>query len=173
MDQSNITHSFSWNSLLGYSVILFLLINFCYLTMGLLAPIAFRLYGTRLTEKFGLIYSPRSDKKAFGEADVNRIRSSPVVKATKISVYDVIAGLYLAVAILHFCIVWYGLRLGFSWSLWALAMADLAIPVYQYLAARNFSVNITPLNLSDFFPYVLVPALILPVALILGWLGLR
>ena len=173
MDHTNISHPFSWNSLLGYSVILFLLINFCYVTMGLLAPIAFRLYGSQLTEKFGLVYSPRADKIAFGESNVNNIRNSKAVSTIKLSVYDVISGLYVAVAVLHFFIVWYGLRMGFSWSLWALTFADLAIPAYQYLAARNFSVNITPLHLSDFFPYVMVPALILPVAFILGWLGLK
>ena len=173
MEQVNVTAPFNWNSFLGYSVILFLLINLCYIVMGLLAPVAFRIYGTQLTEKFGLIYSPRTDAIAFGESEVGRIKSLPVVKVTKVSVYDVISGLYLAVAVLHLCIVWYGLRMGLSWSLWALTFADLAIFGYQLMAARNFSFNITPLNLSDMFPYVLIPGLILPVATILGWIGLR
>ena len=143
-----------------------------YLIVGVLTPIFFRLYGFELTEKFGLIFSPRTDVQAFGNS-IERIKKDHVVMMTKISVYDMISGLYLAVAILHFCIVWFGLRQGNAWSLWSLTLSNVAIILFFLIAARNFSANVTPLRFSDLAPYALLPAFILPFAVFLGWIGLR
>jgi hypothetical protein len=79
----------------------------------------------------------------------------------------------LAVAILHFWLVWFGLRNGQPWSLWALTSANLVIIIFFLLAARDFSVRLAPLQLSDLAPYALLPAIILPFAAVLGWIGLH
>lgn len=172
MEQTGATIEFRWMTLLGFSVMLFLLINFMYAVVGMLTPIAFRLYGTELTQKFGLIVSPRADKAVFGDA-IESVIKQPSAMVTKVSVYDMISGLYIAIAILHFCLVWFGLRNGLAWSLWALTFSDIAVVAGYLLATYHFSNNLTPLRFGDLAPYATLPALILPFATLLGWLGLR
>ena len=165
--------AFRWASPLGVSVALFLLINAAYLVMGLLAPIAFRLFGPELSDKFGLVFSPRTDTAVFGRSAAEIAREQPAAQVIKVSVYDMLSGLYLAVAILHFPIVWLGLRQGQAWSLWTLTAADLAIVLLFALAVHHYSAHLVQLRITDLFPYVLVPAFILPFAAVLGWIGLR
>ena len=52
---------FSWNSTLGYSVILFLLMNLIYFLSGFLMPLFYRFFEHKTTKMFGFIFSSRSD----------------------------------------------------------------------------------------------------------------
>ena len=164
---------FRWLSPLGISVILFLIISAVYLLCGFLTSIGFRLYGSQLTNQFGLIFSARSDAASFGRTPHEIILDNPSILAAKVSIMDMIFGLYAAVGILHACLVWFGLRNGQAWSLWALAASDFVIIFFFLLAAKNFSATLAPLRFSDLAPYALVPGAILPFATVLGWVGLR
>ena len=172
MVPSNPSFHFHWNSPLGYSVMLFLLVNLMYLIIGVLTPIAFRLYGTQLTHRFGLVFSPRSDVAAFGKSSADLIHDQPAAQYTKVTIYYMLSGLYLAVAILHFCLVWFGLRSGQPWALWALTFANLSIVLLFFFGVRYFSTHVTPLSLGDLYPYVLLPAVVFPIASVLGWIGI-
>ena len=92
--------------------------------------------------------------------------------ATKVTAYDMMFGLCLGVAILHFCLIWFGLRNGQTWSLWALTFANLAIIFSFLVAVRDFSVSLAPLRLSDLPPYATIPGFILPFPTVFGWIGL-
>ena len=173
MDHHQPPFDFAWNSTLGYSVMLFLLITFLYLVLGVVTPLTANKYCARWTELFGLVFSPRSDKAAFGKSAKEIVDQDPSVMVTKISIYQLHFGMYLAVAILHFCLVWFGLRHGHAWALWALAASDVAIVFFFLMAVRTFSTQLTQLHFGDLPPFIYVPGMILPFAVILGWLGLR
>jgi len=164
---------FQWNSALGYSVSLFLLINFIYLLLGILTPILYPGNSMKFTEMFGLVFSPRSDKAAFGKTTLEIVGQNSAIMSTKIAIYQMYFGLYCAIAILHFFIVWFGLKCGHSWALWALTASNFAVIFFFILGARYFSQQLTPLYFKDLPPYATIPGLLLPIATVLGWLGLH
>src|SRR5574341_331754 len=156
------TATFRWLSPLGVSVILFLLITFMYVLMGIVSPILHHMIGLRFVEWFGLVWGKGADTQAYGRPPEVIAREHPEILATRVLAYDMLGGLYLCAAILHFCAVWFGLREGRAWALWALTLADLAIVAYYLIAGRLFSAAVTPVTLGDMHPYALFPALILP-----------
>jgi len=149
-----------------------MIINLVYLIFGLLTPFAFHYFGHWLNEKFGLVFSPASDVVAFGKPSGDIAKDNPSALVIKTTVYDMFSGLYLAVAVLHFCLVWFGLMRGQDWSIWALTFSDLAIIAFFLLAARNFSVHLAPLGWRDLMPFTMVPGIILPFATVLGFIGI-
>ena len=157
---------------LSVSVGLFLLISLCYLIFGVLTPIFDRRFGVGLVERFGFVFSPRSDEVAFGKTTIEVIREQPVAVAIYTVVYYMLAGFYMAVFILHTTLIWFGLRQGQPWALWSLIIADLTIPIYFFLAVQYFSKNVAPLTLGDLPPYILLPLAILPFAAGFGLFGI-
>lgn len=171
MEQTT-TFQFSWNSPIGVSVIIFLLMNFIYLLVGIFPPILFRFFGNLLSVKLGLVFSPASDVAAFGKNATELMKENPSALVIKTTFYDVITGLYLAHAILHFCLIWFCLMRGQTWSFWALTFSDLAVIGFYLLAARNFSTHLAPLKFGDLMPFATVPGILLPFAVIFGYIGL-
>src|SRR5262245_40456172 len=160
---------FRWASSLGVSVILFLIISFLYLMIGALTPIAYRRYGSELVSAFGLGFSRTSDRAAFGQPPTELVRQHPELMAMRVVVFDMFSGLYLALFVLHTAVTWFGLRRGFMWSLWTLLIADVALPLYYFVALMYFSRRLAPLTFADVPPYFYVPLLILPFAAAFGW----
>jgi uncharacterized membrane protein YccF (DUF307 family) len=163
---------FRWAAPLGLSVGMFLLISLAYFVIGLATPAAFRAHGERFALQFGLVLSARADAVVFGRPPAEIVRS-PGARATQNAVWTMIAGLYLAVAVLHAATAWFGLRTGHGWALAALVLADVAVFGWYLLAARTFAGTATHVDIADLAPYVLLPAMMLPFAAVLGWLGLR
>lgn len=171
MEQTT-TFQFSWNSPIGVSVIIFLLMNFIYLLVGIFPPILFRFFGNLLSVKLGLVFSPASDVAAFGKNAIELMKENPSALVIKTTFYDVITGLYLAHAILHFCLIWFCLIRGQTWSFWALTFSDLAVIGFYLLAARNLSTHLAPLKFGNLMPFATVPGILLPFAVIFGYIGL-
>ncbi|MBS3913395.1 MAG: hypothetical protein KG003_02760 [Bacteroidetes bacterium] len=166
------TFEFIWNSYLGFSTIIFLTMNFIYFLMGTIPPLIFRKMGKFLSLKFGFVFSPRTDEIAFGEATENVLQSNPKALIIKTSVYDMISGLYLAFSMVHFCLIYFCLTHGEKWAFWAISFSNSVIFIYYLMAAKNYSVKIAKLKFADLMPFATIPGILLPVAIILGYLGL-
>lgn len=164
--------NFQWGTPLGFSVALFLFMNLIYFLVGIFPPILFRSIGKWLSIKLGLAFSPRSDVIAFGKNAEEVMKENPSALIIKTTVYDMITGLYLAYAVLHLCLVMFGLMHGERWALWVLTFSDLAIIFFYLVAARNFSRHLAPLKFSDLMPFATVPGIVLPLASALGFFGL-
>lgn len=78
---------------------------------------------------------------------------------------DLITILWLGFGLFQISLVWFGVRAGYPWAFWTVALADLAQPIgwIAYgVQTRDWS---APLFLYD--------AIFLLPAIILGWIGLR
>ena len=168
--------TFRWLSPLGITAILFLGFSLICLIFGTLGPVLVRRYGpgspsASLMNWF--VFSPRADAAYFGKSPTELAKEDPAIAELHVAMLNLYGGFLICLAITQICLVWFGLRNGYMWALWALAISDLAVVVHYWVIvvppfARSF-----PLGMSDLHPYVLYPMIAVPIATILGWLNLR
>lgn len=167
---------FQWLSPLGLSAALFIGFGIICLFFGLAGPFLVRRYGpgsasASLMDWF--VFSVRADTAYFGRSPSELTQATPAIAQLHVTMLNLFGGFLICLAILQFGLVWFGLREGCLWSLWVLAIGDLALVVHYWVLvvppfARSF-----PLRLSDLHPYVLYPMVAVPIATLLGWLSLR
>jgi hypothetical protein len=159
--------SFQWTSLLGISVILFLIIGGLWLLIGVLTPFLIK----KANPEY-LFVSQSTDTAYFG-APPSQLAplGSPLVKLRTMLVI-VISGFLIAGGMLVVCVAWFALRQGQPWALAALAVAIVPALVLWTLALSPYVRSGISLGLGDIPPLMSVPAILILPAAILGWLGL-
>jgi len=172
-----INFEFRWLSLLGASVALFLILGALTVVAGLLAVLLY--FPSGRTARFAaqgrpsIVLLERGDSDYFGAPLAEVYRRSPDA-AEIIDLHILVkSGQWLAFGISEIVVAWFGLRLGQRWALWTLAGTNAAavfgwgLVVVRYLQ-RGAHVDL------DLPPVVFVwPLFVVPVATVLGWIGLR
>ena len=119
-----------------------------------------------------LLFSARADAALFGASpDAIRAAQPAAAEARWFQSYLIGIGVTSAgVAIV--CIAWFGLRRGEVWAFWSLAAAAVPLAaLYPYAISRYVRLGVT-LGLGDLQPFVTIPALLVPPAIDLAWIGL-
>jgi hypothetical protein len=80
--------------------------------------------------------------------------------------------MFAGFGIFQIVVAWVGLRHGQTWALWTLTATDLSILPYLWLFLAKYAGAGASLGIGDMPPYFLV-LVIIPIALVLGWFGLR
>ncbi len=167
---------FRWLSPLGISVILFLGFSLICLVFGALGPFLVRRYGPGSSSASLMnwfVFSVRADTAYFGQSPPDLVKENSAIAELHVTMLNLFGGFLICLAIAQFCLVWFGLREGHLWALWALAISDLAVVVHYWVLVVPPFARAFPLGFSDLHPYVLYPMVAVPIATLLGWLGLR
>jgi hypothetical protein len=173
---SQMPFEFRWLSPLGISAMLFLGFSLICLIFGTIAPILVRRYGPgshsgALMDWF--VFSVRADAAYFGKPPAELVKATPAIAELHVTLLNLFGGFLICLAITQFCVVWFALRGGQIWALWALAIGDLAVVVHYWVLVVPPFARVFPVGFSDLHPYVFYPMLAIPIATILGWLSLR
>lgn len=165
---------FRWLSPLGASILLFLLQG---ILTGIACLIVFafspKITAASYRESGGFLLSGRMDSLFYGKSIKDLIQDNPqLLEIDRYSLY-VRAGIWLGFAIFQIALAWFGMRQGQAWALWTIVLANIAALAGWLAVILPFVQKRIPLGL-DLPPVVLVmAAAILPVATVLGWIGLR
>jgi hypothetical protein len=163
------TFEFNWLSLLGVSVVLFLLNGILYILIGVSEPFV------RKYSKAGqgaLIRSDESDTALFGHQPTQLLKNDPQYALPGKILIHWIAALLVMVGIFLLSIVWFGLRQGQIWAFWAIVLSNIAALAGWLAVLLPVVRKRIPLGF-DLPPVVLIlAAFVLPIAGVLGWVGL-
>ena len=165
----NEVSDFRWGSTLGISVVLFLAFGALNVLIGVLIPVFVR--PDRLTSNI-LFTSTRPDTALFGASPEMLMAQDRPLGMLRYVMTLWLGGLFVGFGVLQVAGAWFGLRAGHTWALWSLTVADLAIaPFWGIILARYAQAGVVP-NFGELPPLVTYLVLI-PVAALLGWIGLR
>ncbi len=160
---------FRWLSPLGISVILFLLLGVMHIVIGILTPMFVR--PDRLTSNI-LLTSTRTDTALLGASPEALVARDRPLGLVRMVTTNWLAAYMLGLGILQVALAWFGLRAGQSWALWGLTLAGLAmVPAIGISIAPFSRVGAMP-GLGEMPPFITALVLI-PIAAVLGWIGLR
>ncbi len=172
-----ISFEFRWLSPLGISVALFLVLGLLTVVAGLLAVVLY--FPPGRTARFAaqgqptLVLLEQGDSDYFGAPLPEVYARNPDV-AEIIDLHMLIkSGQWLAFGIVEIVIAWFGLRLGQRWALWTLAGANAAAVFGWCLVVVRYWQRGAHVDL-DLPPVIFLwPLFVVPVAAVLGWIGLR
>ncbi len=167
---TNGSFQFQWVSPLGVSVILFLLFGLMNVVIGVLIPFFIR--PDRLVTSNILLMSERTDTVLFGGSPSELITQNKTLGLLRLLLDYWLAGLLLSFGLFQVAVTWFGLREGQAWALWILTVSDLAMLPYWYLILNTYARAGAVPGPGDVPPFLLYLAVI-PVAAVLGWLGMR
>ena len=164
--ESNGVMAFRWQSTLGVSVALFLVIGLLWLLIGILTPFV-------LDRPGGLFVNHRVDTAYFGGPPEVLLASDPALGKLQTVLLTVIAGFLISLGITFLAVTWFALRPGRAWGLVTLALAGIAALLLWAISLAPYHRAGIGFTLGDLPPFMWVPALLLVPATILGWIGLR
>lgn len=165
--------NFQWGSMLGVSVMLFLLYGGLYVFVSFLAVVVTLEKVAQMMDTDRILYmSDKADVVYYGEAPRDLLAREPAVRKLRDTMFLALAALMCSAGLLVMAIAWFALRRGEMWALVALAVAGFAVvPFYGLMFAPYIRIG-APLVFS-IPPYITVPGFLLIPAVVLGWLGLR
>ena len=162
---------FRWRSTLGVSVALFLAWGVLWAAGLLGLPLLFVLFPGGFPP--WLLFSPEADSALLGAAP-DAIRAAQPAAAEVQWFMSHLVGVGVAcggVAIT--AIAWFALRRGDRWAFWSLVAAAIPMAILYPMAVGRYMRPGVPLGFFDLQPFVTIPSLLIPPAILLGWLGLR
>ena len=161
------TSSFEWVSPLGGAVVLFGLVGLLHIVVGVVTP-----FVTRADAAEILLFSARSDTIVFGGAPSELVARDRALGTLRWSLLLWLAAVLLASGILQLAIAWFGLRDGQPWALYALTIGSLVTLPYWAAMIQTYLRHAAPLGVGD-LPPLLTSLLLIPIAAVLGWVGLH
>jgi hypothetical protein len=168
---------FQWLGPLGLSVALFLLLGALTVVAGLLAAALY--FPPGRTARFaaqgqpGLVLLERGDADYFGAPLPEVYARNPDVAEVVDLQMLIKSGLWLAFGIFELVVTWFGLRQGQRWALWTLAGANAAMVAGWGLVVVRYWQRGAYVDLGLPPVVFLWPLFAVPVATVLGLLGLR
>jgi hypothetical protein len=148
----------------------FALIALLRLGVGLFVPFAIRAGPSTHPGPPGLFH-PRPDAALFGSEPISD-RDASRVRVLGIMLWDWLSGTLVSAGILELAVVWFGLARGERWALVALSVANLALAPYYTLIVGRYVRAGARLRILEIPPLIWVPAILAPLAILLGWIGL-
>lgn len=169
------TFNFQWLSPLGISVSLFLVQGVLTMFVALLVFVINQRIMERRADyaEGGIVLSGRMDSLLFGRDLREILLSDPILVQVDMYTMYVRVGLWLAFGIFQVALVWFGVRNGEVWAFWTVVLANVAALTGWLLVAIPFVQKGVPLGLDLPPIVVLLPITVVPVATVLGWIGLR
>ena len=158
---------FRWKSALGVSVGLFLAWGVTW-AVGLVGILA--LFWRRFPP--WLLFSPKVDSALLGASPDALREAQPAAAEAQWFLSHLIGMSVASAGFAIIAITWFGLRRGEWWAFWALVAAAVPLLLYPYAVSRYVRPGIR-LGFGDLQPFVTFPAVIVPCAIILAWIGLR
>jgi hypothetical protein len=163
------TFPFRWRSLHALSVALFLFYGVLNFILPIYVPTTLHAGGPWAGG--GLVLTTGADQALLG-AFAETTQRDARVSAFLVAFMDTMCAQMMMFAILQIAIVWFGLRRGQAWALWAAALADLAIMPY-YLAITQTYARFGVAGTAQFMNGMWILAVFVLAATALGWFGLR
>ncbi|HKY84932.1 MAG TPA: hypothetical protein VJ160_08925 [Anaerolineales bacterium] len=160
---------FRWLSPLGISVVLFLLLGAFHILIGILTPVFVR--ADRITSNI-LLTSTRPDTALLGASPEDLIAKDRPLGLVRVVTVNWLAGYMIGFGILQVMVSWVGLRAGQSWALWSLTAAGFAMVPAIWMSLRPFAQAGTMPGLGEMPPFITF-LVVVPIAAVLGWIGLR
>jgi hypothetical protein len=163
------TVALRWLSPLGVSVALFLLYG---AALSLALGIQWTIIQHTSTPP-AVLTSPRTDTMVFGQPPAVVYQNNPALYTAETSDTDWRDGMALCLGIGVMALAWFGLRRGERWALWTLTLIGLGMLPYAILYMQPVLRVGAPWGLLDPPPLLTFQALVVPVAVLLAWIGLR
>jgi hypothetical protein len=163
------TFRFRWRSLLGLAVALFLFYGAMNILLPIYVPLSLHLRGPWSVG--GLVLTNKLDQALLGQFAAAS-QTDPRFVAFLVSYMDTMCAFMMAFALLPVAVVWFALRRGQAWALWAAALADLAILPYYTAIAQTY-VGFGVMGAGQFLRGIAIFAALVLAATASGWFGLR
>ena len=160
---------FRWRSLLGVATALFLLYGAMNALAAVIVPFSLHQGGPWAVG--GLVFTEQLDTAVLGQMVTTLTKTDPALSAFLVTFMDTMCAYMMAYAILELGVVWFALRRAQLWALWVATLASLAILPYYMTIALTYVHFGVPLKAT--LPLLLYVGLLIPVASLLGWIGLR
>jgi len=155
---------------LTLSAVCFSLTALLRIGVGLFVPFAIRGGGSTRPGPPGLFH-PRPDAALFGSQPIDE-RDAVRVRVLGIMLWDWLSGTLVSAGILELSVVWFGLVRGETWAFIALTLANVALAPYYGLIVRRYVRVGARLRILEVPPLIWVPAILVPIAVVFGWIGL-
>ena len=170
---TNPLSEFRWLSPLGVSVILFILQAVLTIVASLIVlTLNPRITTTAYRVEGGFMLSGRIDSLFFGKSIEQIIKDNPQLQEIDRYALYVRAGLWVAFGFFQIALAWFGMRQGQAWAFWTIVLSNIAALAGWLMVIHPVVQKRIPLGF-DLPPVVLLLAgVILPIAGILGWIGL-
>lgn len=156
----------SWGSLLGVSVILFVMAGAFQILIGVFTPITLATFGW---DDSSLAVSQRSDAQAYGSAPEEIMEREPAVRTFRNVVWTIVAGLLTGLGLLEIVVALFGARTAQVWAVATLTAVALVLVVFWLIALVPYFRSGAPMTLADLPPFMWVPALLHLPAVALAW----
>ncbi len=119
-----------------------------------------------------IFVSERTDTELYGGPPDQILDSIPELRVLRhTTVKGVLAGFLVAAGLLTAGVAWFGLRQPQAWVLGLLTVVGVAVLPYWWIAFTPYRQAGIGLTLGDIPPFMWVPAIIMPMASLLGWVG--
>ncbi|MBS3913393.1 MAG: hypothetical protein KG003_02750 [Bacteroidetes bacterium] len=166
-------NNFSWTSSLGISAALFITIAVIYMLIGTLGLIIIKTNATGRTGK-QFYLSKEVDTKVFGKTRSELIQQSPEFAKYITMLMYVFCSFMVGMGILQYGVARFALTEGQNWAYWVSVLSNVFMLLIYWLMVilpvlQEYKVGYFAL----WHPYALIPSILLPIATILGWIGLN
>jgi hypothetical protein len=168
--QTSNSFSFRWRSRLGITVGLFLLWGALNVFAAIFTPLSLHRNGAGAVG--ALVLTPEADAALVGRPLVELAQADPKLNAFLVSFMDTMCAQMMAYAIVHLAVVWFALRRGQMWALWAAATGAVVSFVYFVPIVREYARFGVPAG-GGFMLGVAIALVIILAATATGWFGLR
>jgi len=149
------------------SRILFVIAGGLWLVIGLLAPFIMDTAAGKRT----LFGSPTTDKALYGAPPEELLVSNLQLATFRQVILLAIAGLLVSTGLLTGAVAWFGLREPEAWALGLLTVVGLVVLPYWWIAFAPYREAGIRLRVLDLPPFMWIPAILMPLASVLGWVG--
>jgi hypothetical protein len=159
---------FRWLSPLGVSVTLFLLSG---AALSLALGIQWTIILHTSFSKKALLTSERTDTVVFGAPPAVLYENDPILFTVSRAEEDWRDGMAFGLGITQVALAWFGLRRNQRWALWTLTASGLSMIPYAVLFIEPVLRAHAPWSVLDLPPMLTIQVSVVPIAVILGWIG--
>ncbi len=147
--------------------ILFLIAGGLWLAIGVAAPL---LLGKGVGPPMVYI-STRTDTALFGAPPDQVLAGNPQLVMLRMMLIRSLSGLMVAAGLAVLGLAWFGMRTPDRWVLGLLAVIGAAVLPFWWSVFAPYRAAGIRLAIGDLPPFMWVPAILMPVASVFGWLG--
>ena len=168
------TFDFQWLSPLGIAAIIFLIHGVMVIVAALAAFWLYRRPGgtKRYAGRGGLLLSGRTDSAYLGRSVSEIIEENKILTTVTDLIMKIWAGWWLSFGVFEVALVWFGVRQGLVWAFWTVVFSNLVVLAGFASVAREFIRRNVRLGF-DLPPVALYALICTPIAIVLGFIGLR
>jgi hypothetical protein len=166
--------SFEWFSPLGAAVALLLTCSAVYALIAVGGLVVTHRYGVgRVPASPSIFLSADVEADLFGRATVTVLDTTPGLGRILGIVMDAFLAMMLGFALLLAAIAWFAVPTGEAWALGAAVIGQIVmLAIYWLVAIGPFLREAGVSYPQVWHPYAVVPTILVPIAAILGWIGL-